>query len=115
MYDFLDDVVSFLKILGDETRLKILNLLKNQEMTAKEIEERLGKSQSTISQHLKGLLEARLVEKIDPDDSNKKAKKYTVKDPNIIKLLENIKAFIISQKKSQLEKVNDINRLDTIF
>lgn len=115
MYDFLEDVVTFLKTLGDETRLKILNLLKRKGMTAKKIEEQLDKSQSTISQHLKNLLEAGFVEKVDSDNPEEKAKVYKIKDANIIRLLDNIKTFVISQKKSQLEKLNDINRFDTMF
>jgi ArsR family transcriptional regulator len=115
MYDFLEDVVGFLKTIGDETRLKILNLLKKEQLTAKEIEERLEKSQSTISQHLKNLIEVGVVEKIDSDNPEEKAKNYKIKDLNIIKLIENIRSFVISQRRETLEKVNDINRLDTIF
>ncbi|TXT63653.1 MAG: hypothetical protein BAJALOKI3v1_330007 [Promethearchaeota archaeon] len=115
MYEFIDEVVVFLKTLGDETRLNILYLLTKEQISAKNIEERLEKSQSTISQHLKSLIEAGLVDKINSDNPDEKAKIYKIKDKNIVKLIDNIKTFVISQKKAHLEKINDVNRLDTLL
>ncbi|MBD3213026.1 MAG: metalloregulator ArsR/SmtB family transcription factor [Candidatus Lokiarchaeota archaeon] len=115
MYEFLDEVVIFLKTLGDETRLNILYLLMKEHISAKKIEERLEKSQSTISQHLKSLIDAGLVEKIDSDNPEEKARIYKIKDDNIVKLIDSIKTFVISQKRAHLEKINDVNRLDTLL
>lgn len=115
MYEIFEEMVEFLKSLGDKTRLTILNLVLEEELTAKDIQERLEKSQSTISQHLKILVDAGLLEKCDASDHEVKANVYMIKDQNIKKLIENIKSFIISQKKEELKKLDDINRLDTIF
>ncbi|MDD5081188.1 MAG: metalloregulator ArsR/SmtB family transcription factor [Candidatus Omnitrophica bacterium] len=41
-----------LKALGDDTRLRIINLLSKKELTVKEICRILKKSQPTISKHL---------------------------------------------------------------
>lgn len=41
-----------LKVLGDETRIRILNLLKNSELCVCEITYALGATQSNISRHL---------------------------------------------------------------
>lgn len=49
------------KALGQETRLKIMFLLRDQELCVCELEALLGLSQSAISQHLRVLKEADLV------------------------------------------------------
>lgn len=49
------------KALGQETRLKIVYLLKEQELCVCELESILGLSQPAISQHLRILKEAKLV------------------------------------------------------
>ena len=49
------------KIFGDETRLKILAILIDSEMSVGEIAEKLGMTQSAISHQLKGLRYSRLV------------------------------------------------------
>ena len=53
--------VDVFKALSDPTRLKILDLVKDQERCICEIIPHTGKSQPTISQHLKILRNARLV------------------------------------------------------
>ncbi len=49
------------KALGDSTRLRILDLIKNGEKCICEIIPETGKSQPTVSQHLKILRQANLV------------------------------------------------------
>jgi len=111
MYDLSGEIRDFLKLLGDKTRLNILYLLAEEEHTAREIRKTLGKSQSTISQHLKLLRDAELIDSEIKENTNF----YHLKDPNIIKLLESIRTFIISQKKEQLKKFRDIDRRETLF
>ncbi|HMA83010.1 MAG TPA: metalloregulator ArsR/SmtB family transcription factor [Candidatus Thermoplasmatota archaeon] len=53
--------VDVFKALGDATRLKILDLVKNQERCICEIIPHTGKSQPTISQHLRILRNACLI------------------------------------------------------
>ncbi len=60
----LEANAALLKSLADETRLKIIYLLKNGELCACEILESIDKAQSTISHHLnlmkkEGVLSAR--------------------------------------------------------
>ncbi len=50
------------KALGDSTRLRILELIKNGEKCICEIIPYTGKSQPTVSQHLRILRQANLVE-----------------------------------------------------
>lgn len=49
------------KALSDPTRLKILDLVEDQERCIYEIIPHTGKSQPTISQHLRTLRNARLI------------------------------------------------------
>lgn len=55
------DAVSIFKVLSDENRLKILHYLKNSELCACNLEERLNLSQSGLSYHMKLLVDAGLV------------------------------------------------------
>jgi len=53
--------IDVFKALGDSTRLKILELIKNGEKCVCEIIPDTGKSQPTVSQHLRILRQANLV------------------------------------------------------
>lgn len=57
----MKDVIDFLKIISDETRLKILLMVLKREMCVCEIIEELGLSQSLISHHLRLLRKNDLV------------------------------------------------------
>ena len=46
------DIVQMLKVLGDENRIRIVNLLKDEELCVGEIEYVLGITQSNASRHL---------------------------------------------------------------
>jgi DNA-binding transcriptional ArsR family regulator len=73
-----------LHALSDETRLEIISLLRHgEELCGCDLEDIIDKSQSTISRHLKKLLEADLIK------SRKEGVKvlYKIKDPKIYKLL----------------------------
>lgn len=54
-------LAKILKILGDETRIRILNLLKNYELCVCEITYALGATQPNISKHLAKLSDAGFV------------------------------------------------------
>ncbi len=56
------DLAKFLRIIGEENRLKILCLLKNGELCVCEILENLDLAQNLISSHLKVLLDFELIE-----------------------------------------------------
>lgn len=55
------DIEKVFRALGQETRLKIMYLLRDQELCVCELEAILGISQSAVSQHLRVLKEANLV------------------------------------------------------
>lgn len=58
----LASITEHLKLLGDPTRLRVLHLLKREELTVGELSAALGQGQSTISSHLARLKEAGLVQ-----------------------------------------------------
>ena len=57
----LQDLADFFKIFGDATRLKILNVLLNEELCVYDIAAMLGMSQSAISHQLRVLKQMGLV------------------------------------------------------
>ena len=56
------DCIAALKALGEETRLRILQLLFKEQLSVNEISERLKVSQYNISKHLRIMREAGLLE-----------------------------------------------------
>jgi ubiquinone/menaquinone biosynthesis C-methylase UbiE/DNA-binding transcriptional ArsR family regulator len=59
----LEPVLTALNAAGEETRLRLLGLLSESELTVSEIVAILGQSQPRVSRHLKLLVEAGLVER----------------------------------------------------
>lgn len=55
------ELIQILKALGDDTRLRIINILSHGDLCVCEIEEVLGISQSNASRHLNKLMNAKLV------------------------------------------------------
>jgi SAM-dependent methyltransferase len=60
----LPTIVSRLKAAGETTRLRLLKLLADGELTVTELTQILGQSQPRVSRHLKLLVEARLIERL---------------------------------------------------
>src|SRR3954467_134021 len=58
-----DTAIAALKAAGEGTRLRVLSLLGQGELTVKDLTAILGQSQPRISRHLKLLTEARLVDR----------------------------------------------------
>ncbi|OPY27700.1 MAG: DNA-binding transcriptional repressor ArsR [Methanocella sp. PtaU1.Bin125] len=58
----MDPNIKFLKAMADDTRIKILRCLLNGEQCACAIVPCIGKAQPTVSQHLKILEEAGIIE-----------------------------------------------------
>ena len=111
MSELTEKIADFLKVLGDQTRLEVLDLLKNGEKTSKEIEDTLDKSQSTISQHLKILIDMELI------DFEKKGNKnyYNIKYDYVFKILTFVQSFVITLHKEKLKKAADLDIYDTLF
>jgi DNA-binding transcriptional ArsR family regulator len=59
-----ENLVQIFKLLSDETRLKILKILKQKSLCVTELTSRLGITCSATSQHLKLLRQAGLVKTI---------------------------------------------------
>src|ERR1700712_3797624 len=59
----VDRLVSMLRAAGDPTRLRLLLLLRQAELTVSELIEIVGQSQPRVSRHLKLLGEAGLLER----------------------------------------------------
>ena len=59
----LDDAVELLRAAGEQTRLRLLALLSNSDLTVTDLIEILGQSQPRISRHLRLLGEAGLLER----------------------------------------------------
>lgn len=55
------DLIQILKALGDDTRIRIMNILSNGALCVCEIEAVLGITQSNASRHLNKLMNAKLV------------------------------------------------------
>ena len=78
------------KALSDKTRREILNLLKNQAMTAGDIASKFEMTQATVSHHLSVLKDAELV-------LDKKDGKYIYYELNT-SVLDDIMAWVIDLK-----------------
>src|SRR3954453_9077020 len=59
----LDDTLGILRAAAEETRLRILSLLTEGELSVSDLTDILGQSQPRVSRHLKLLVEAGLVER----------------------------------------------------
>lgn len=112
MSDLTEKIADFLKILSDQTRLDILELLKNGEKTSKEIQKTLKKSQSTISQHLKKLYDEDLIDIRTEEKEN--LNYYTIKYPYIFKILTFVQSFVITLQREKIRKLSELNIQDTL-
>src|SRR6056297_329411 len=106
----IHEMTDFFGVLADNTRLSILYLLREKEMMSKEIQDEMVKAQSTVSQHLKILKNAGLI------DSRKEGaiKNYRIRDDRIFKILRTIKFYLLEKKKKLLESIEKQDVLDTL-
>ncbi len=59
--DKIIDLSELFKMFGDSTRVKIMNVLINDEMCVNDISEKIGVSQSAVSHQLRILKDSKLV------------------------------------------------------
>lgn len=90
------ELVEILKVLGDENRIRILNLLKDGELCVCEMESILELNQSNVSRHLTRLSSSKIIK------SYKKAQfvYYTIND----EIISNY-AFIGEILKNEMNKI----------
>ena len=110
MSELTEKIADFLRVLGEPTRLDILYLLKDGVKSSREIEEELDRSQSTISQHLKTLIDADLIS----FDKKANIKYYLIKHEYIVKILTFVQSFVISLESEKRRKAADLDIYDTL-
>ena len=59
--DYIEDIATLFKILGDQTRTKILSVIEKQELNVSSISELVGLPISAISHQLRILRQAKLI------------------------------------------------------
>lgn len=92
--------------LAHPTRIAIIELLKEGELSAGELIEKLGMEQANVSQHLAVLRAKQLV-------VNRKAGNqvfYSVRDPIIIKILELMRRYFQKHLKEALALLEEIDK-----
>jgi len=104
-------LIEFLKVLADQTRLDILDMLQKKKSTSSEIQVALDKSQSTVSQHLKMLSSLNLISY----DKINNVKFYRASNVEIFKLLIDVKKFVANINKEKFMDLRDEDVLDTLF
>ena len=116
MSELKKDIIEFLKVLADQTRLDILYLLYRGKKSSSEIQSALNKSQPTISQHLKVLDSKNLIifERIK-NENDIPVKYYKIKNKGIFEILVNIKSFVDGTNKERLHTISDEDIIDTLL
>jgi len=88
MEDTQRPLADYFKSLGDENRLRIVQFLRNGERCVCEIVPLVGTSQSNVSQHLRVLREAGIIDY----RRDKKMIKYFVTDPTVFVIIDVLSA-----------------------
>lgn len=91
--------VEFLRGLADNTRLKIVEALKEQEKTVSELVETVGSSQANISTHLKLLKTTGIVK----SRSKGKYMYYSLRGEAICEFLNSLEEMLILMRKKAFE------------
>ena len=101
----------FFKALSHPARIKILEMLRTDELSVSELQEHLGIESSSVSQHLSVLRNKNIVE-------SRKAGTtvyYRVRDPEILDLLDIARRIFnnhLVNSRSTLEQLEEENALD---
>lgn len=101
---------SFLKLLSDPLRLKIIEFLKEKPSNITEIQETFNLSQSYVSHQLKKLYNAGII-RYERDGKSKIAH---LQDTNLDKLIRIIKAFVIKLEKEKLQSIAALEEEESI-
>ncbi len=104
-------LIEFLRVLADQSRLDILQIVQHKKCSSSEIQEVLDKSQSTISQHLKSLSNLNLI----TYDRINNINYYRVSNMEIFKLLASIKSFVTNISKDKFTDIRDEAVKDTLL
>lgn len=85
-HDLADLIAARLRVIGDPTRVRILDALRDGELSVAQITERLGTSQQNASKHLGVLLQAGVVSRRKEGTSAF----YSVADEDVFALCEQV-------------------------
>ena len=84
--DLAEMVAARLRVIGDPNRIRILDLLREDELTVSEISQRLGMSQQNTSKHLGMLLQAGILSRRKQGNSSI----YAIADTGVYDLCEQV-------------------------
>jgi len=84
--DLAELIAARLRLIGDPTRIRILDLLREGELSVTEITEALGTSQQNASKHLGMLLQAGILARRKEGNSSI----YSVADRDVYELCERV-------------------------
>ena len=98
MYDMH---AKMLKALGDPTRLRILELLRNGKLCVCEIIPQIEASQSNISQHLRTLRDAGIIEL----EKHGRENHYFIINDKVFRILDLVNETILENLKSQIAEL----------
>ncbi len=106
----IDQASNLLKALADKSRLQIIEILYDGEKNSKDIEDALGKCQSTTSQHLKLLVDSDLLT-IRQDG----LKKYYKVKPEVLDFVAAINALVGKITKERIGSIAAHEIEDTLL
>jgi DNA-binding transcriptional ArsR family regulator len=84
--DLAEMIAARLRVIGDPTRIRILDLLRDAELTVTQVTERVGTSQQNASKHLGVLLQAGIVARRKQGNSAV----YSIADRGVYELCEQV-------------------------
>jgi len=84
--DLAEMIAARMRVIGDPNRIRILDLLRDGELSVSELTERLGTSQQNTSKHLSLLLQAGIVARRKEGNSSM----YSIADPGVYDLCEQV-------------------------
>jgi DNA-binding transcriptional ArsR family regulator len=84
--DLAELIAARMRVIGDANRIRILDLLRDGELSVNQITERLGTSQQNASKHLGLLLQAGIVARRKEGTSSY----YSVADAGVYELCEQV-------------------------
>ncbi len=84
--DLAEMIAARLRVIGDPTRIRILDLLRDGELSVTQLTENLGTSQQNASKHLGVLLQAGIVARRKEGNSSI----YSIADRGVYELCEQV-------------------------
>lgn len=84
--DLAEMIAGRMRVIGDPSRIRILDLLRDSDLSVGELTERLGTSQQNTSKHLGMLLQAGIVARRKEGNSSI----YSIADPGVYDLCEQV-------------------------